>query len=77
MFAQVAMNKINPKKLLNSKWTAVTPANKEKHFIVSEIEFDVEGLVVECYIDAVMSKQPMPIDWHELKDESKWIHGWK
>jgi tryptophan-rich hypothetical protein len=71
------MNKINPKKLLNSKWTAVTPANKEKHFIVSEIEFDEEGLVVACCIDAVMSKQPIPIDWHELKDESKWIHGWK
>lgn len=55
----------------------MTPANKEKHFIVSEIEFDEEGLVVACCIDAVMSKQPIPIDWHELKDESKWIHGWK
>ena len=71
------MNKINPRKLLNSKWTAVTPTNKEKHFIVSEIEFDEEGLVVSCCIDAVMSKQPIPIDWHELKDERNWIHGWK
>ena len=34
------MNKINPKKLLNSKWTAVKPTNKEKHFLVTEIEFD-------------------------------------
>jgi hypothetical protein len=30
------MNNINPKKLLNSKWTAVTPVNKEKHFMNSE-----------------------------------------
>ena len=71
------MNKINPKKLLNSKWTAVTPTNKEKHFIVSEIEFDEEGLVVSCAIEAVMSKRTMPIDWHELQDESNWIHGWQ
>ena len=31
------MNKVNPKKLLNSKWTAQTPQNKEKHFIVTNI----------------------------------------
>ena len=71
------MNKINPKKLLNSKWTAVTPSNKEKHFIISDIEFDEEGIVIECYIEAVMSKRAMPIDWHNLKDDSQWLHGWK
>ena len=71
------MNKINPKKLLNSKWTAVTPTHKEKHFIVSEVEFDEEGLVVSCDIEPVMSKRPTPIDWHDLKDEESWIHGWK
>ena len=40
------MNKINPGKLLGSKWMAVKPSNKEKHFIVSEIEFDEEDLVI-------------------------------
>lgn len=70
------MNKINPQKLLNSKWTAVTPTNKEKHFIVSEIEFSDEGVVVSCSIEAVMSKTPLLIDWHDLKDDSNWIHGW-
>jgi len=71
------MNKINPQKLLNSKWTAVTPSNKEKHFIVSEIEFDEEGLVVFCSIEAVMSKRAVPINWHDLKNDSNWVHGWK
>ena len=56
------MNRINPKKLLSSKWTAVTPVNKEKHFIVSEVEFDEEGLVVSCSIEAVMSKRSMPLN---------------
>jgi tryptophan-rich hypothetical protein len=71
------MNKINPKKLLNSKWTAVAPTKKEKHFIVSEIEFDEAGNVVACFIEAVMSKRSAPIDWHDLKDDSRWLHGWK
>jgi len=71
------MNKVHPKKLLNSKWTAVAPMNKEKHFVVSEIEFDEEGLVIACQIEAVMSKRCIPIDWHDLKDDSRWVQGWK
>ena len=71
------MNKINPKKLLNSKWTAATPKKKEKHFIVSEIEFDEDGMVVLCCLESVMSKRPNSIDWHDLLDDSNWIHGWK
>lgn len=71
------MNKINPKKLLNSKWTAVNPEKKEKHFLVSEVEFDEEGVVVSCCIEAVMSKRLIPINWRDLKDESNWTHGWK
>ena len=71
------MNKINPKKLLNSKWTSVNPTNKEKHFMVSDIEFDEEGLVVSCSIEAVISKRSIPIDWNDLKDNRDWIYGWK
>ena len=71
------MNKINPKKLLDSKWTAVRPCNKEKHFMVTEIEFDEEGVVVSCSIEAVMSKRSIPINWHDLKDDTHWLHGWK
>ena len=71
------MHHINPKKLLNSKWTAVKPHNKEKHFIVSEIEFDEEGLVISCCIEAIMSKRNIAIQWQDLKDSSHWLQGWK
>jgi tryptophan-rich hypothetical protein len=71
------MSTINPKKLLNSKWTAVTPTNKEKHFVVTDVEFDDDGMVVSCSIEAVMSKRVTLIDWHNLKDASKWLFGWK
>lgn len=53
------------------------PANKEKHFLVSEIEFDEDGAVVACCIEAVMSKRCIPINWQDLKDETNWVHGWK
>lgn len=71
------MNTINPKKLLSSKWTAVIPTNKEKHFMVTDIEFDEEGLVVSCSMEAVMSKRLFEINWHDLKDDAHWVHGWK
>lgn len=71
------MNQINPKKLLHSKWTAVQHDNKEKHFIVTEVEFDEEGTVVRCYIEAVLSKRIVSINWQDLKNASEWLHGWQ
>jgi tryptophan-rich hypothetical protein len=71
------VNRINPGKLLSSKWTAVNPTNKEKHFLVSEIEFDEEGAVIACFIEAVMSNRQIPIEWQELQDTSQWLYGWR
>ena len=70
------MNRINPKKLLHSKWTAVTPKNKEKHFLVVDIEFDEEGLVICFVLEAVVTKRKHPINWRDLKDTDKWKMGW-
>ncbi|GAA5315170.1 MAG: TIGR02450 family Trp-rich protein [Candidatus Pelagadaptatus aseana] len=71
------MNRINPKKLLNSKWSAVQPLNKEKHFVVTEVEFDEEGEVVRCLIEAIFSKRSQEIDWKILKNDAVWLQGWK
>lgn len=70
------MNTINPKKLLNSKWTAAKPKQKEKHFIVTKVVFDEEDVVIECVIEAVMSKRSYQINWHDLRDATVWRHGW-
>ena len=70
------MNPINPKKLLHSKWTAVNPTNKAKHFIVSKITFDEDDAVISCFIEAVMDKKPILINWLELKDDNNWKFGW-
>jgi tryptophan-rich hypothetical protein len=71
------VNKINPKKLLNSKWTAVNPVNKEKHFLVTELEFDEEDNVVHCLLVAVISNRSEPIEWTALKNDGTWLQGWK
>ncbi|PFG58495.1 tryptophan-rich hypothetical protein [Vibrio sp. ES.051] len=71
------MNRIHPKKLLNSKWTATSPRHKEKHFVVTEMELDEEGYVVRCVIEAIMSRREQEMDWQELKDPTQWRQGWK
>jgi tryptophan-rich hypothetical protein len=71
------MNRINPAKLQGSKWTAVAPANKEKHFIVTQVTFDEKGTVTNCELEAVISGRTYRIDWHSLKDDNKWKAGWK
>jgi len=71
------VNKIHPKKLLNSKWTAVNPRNKEKHFLLTELEFDEDDTVIHCLIEAVMSNRSEPIQWQELKNSEHWLQGWK
>lgn len=71
------MNKASPKKLLRSKWTAVVPLNKEKHFVITDVEFDDDSVVILCLIEAIMSKRSTPIQWQDLKNSEKWLQGWK
>jgi len=71
------LNTINPKKLLNSKWTAVTPQNREKHFLVTEIDFNEAGEVEHCLIEAVLTRRSAPLQWQELKDSTRWLQGWQ
>jgi tryptophan-rich hypothetical protein len=71
------MNQVNPKKLLNSKWTKVNVANKEKHFMVTEVNFDEHQKVVDCTIEAVKTHNSYAIDWRTLKDHSHWHIGWQ
>ncbi len=71
------MTYINPKKLLNSKWTRVAPKFKEKHFIIVDVNFDEQQCVELCIIEAVINAKEYSIDWKELKDTNNWLQGWK
>ena len=70
------MNPVSPTKLLHSKWTAVRPVNKEKHFTVTEVEYNEAGAVVHCVIEAIHSNNEYAIDWRELKKTDNWRQGW-
>jgi len=72
------MNPLNPKKLLLTKWTAVKPLAKQKHFLVSRViqpELPTDP-VVSVEIEAVFSKAVQLITWRELQDDSVWRQGW-
>ncbi len=72
------MNPLNPKKLLLTKWTAVKPVAKQKHFLVSRvIQPDLLTDPIDLVeIEAVFSKATQVIAWRELQDDSAWRQGW-
>ncbi len=72
------MTSLSPKKLLLTKWTAVVPKQKDKHFLVSKVvkpeppETKIEWVELE----ALFSKTTHRIAWRDLKDTSVWKQGW-
>ncbi|CAI8946657.1 TIGR02450 family Trp-rich protein [Pseudomonas zeae] len=71
------MNRINPRKLLLSKWTAAHPQNREKHFLVTELFRDEEGTVLEVELQAVLTQRAERLDWQTLQNNAEWLQGWK
>ncbi|MFG6205625.1 TIGR02450 family Trp-rich protein [Pseudomonas retamae] len=71
------MNRLNPRKLLLSKWTAAQPQHREKHFLVTELFRDEEGTVLEIELQAVLTKRSERMEWQVLKNAEQWILGWK
>ena len=70
---------VNPRKLLLSKWTAVSPQQNEKNFLVTKLlmaeahtaQFDTVEL------EAVHSRRNFVLPWRDLTDPAQWLQGWK
>jgi len=73
------MNPLSPKKLLLSKWTAVTPIAKQKHFLVSKVILpEPPSEKIEFVeIEAVLTQKISLIAWRDLMNSELWIQGWK
>ena len=73
-----AKTPLNSKQLPLSKWTAVKPVDKEKHFIVVKlIEADPPGApVVDIELQAVHSGRVQVLPWRALSDQTAWKRGW-
>ena len=70
---------VNPQKLLLSKWTAVVPQNKEKHFLVTRLVAaePPASRIGTVKLEAVHSRRSFALPWRELKDQAQWLQGWK
>ena len=69
---------LNPKKLLLSKWTAVSPQDKEKHFLVTKlIPAELPAATIETIeLEAVHSRRSFLMPWRALADRRQWLQGW-
>ena len=72
------MNPLNPKKLLLTKWAAVKPVAKQKHFMVSHVIQPDQAAdpVVSVELEAVLSKATQIIAWRDLQDDGVSRQGW-
>ena len=72
------MNPLNPKKLMLSKWAAVTPVAKQKHFLVSKViePAQLTDAIEYVEIEAVFSKATQIISWRDLQNDTIWRQGW-
>ena len=72
------VNPVNVKKLLLSKWTAVVPIDKRKHFLVTKvIAPELPELAVQWVeLEAVHSSLVRRVHWRELRDPALWRIGW-
>ena len=72
------MNPLSPKKLLLSKWTAIKPVDKQKHFLVSRVIQPAlpDDPIELVEIQSVFSNAKQIIAWRELQNDSVWRQGW-
>ncbi|MDG2303997.1 MAG: TIGR02450 family Trp-rich protein [Candidatus Binatia bacterium] len=69
------MNRIHPRKLLDSKWSARRPRDDEKHFVVKRILY--EGHRADrVVLEAIHSGRTYEIPWRELSGSDSWQMGW-
>ena len=75
---KMSMNPLHPKKLLLTKWTAVKPVAKNKHFLVARVmQPEPPAVAIEWVeLEAVYSKAVTRIDWRDLRDTALWRQGW-
>lgn len=75
----VRPRQLNPAKLRLSKWTAVSPSRREKHWLVVAVHEAAPPAIRPEFVDleAVHSRRVVTLPWRELTDAARWLQGWK
>lgn len=68
-------NQINPAKLMLSKWTSLTPTNRECHFLITGVVSEKPGHQV-YKIESVLTGNSYHVKISDLKNASLWKMGW-
>ncbi|WP_366145529.1 TIGR02450 family Trp-rich protein [Accumulibacter sp.] len=78
-FGSQATRRPTPKKLLPSKWTAATPHDGEKHFIVTAVIQPAfpASRIESIELEAVYSRRVFSLSWRDLTDGKRWLQGWQ
>ena len=72
------MPAVDSKQLLFSKWTAIQPCDREKHFVVRRVfkKRGEESKAICVELEAVISKRMRLLSLQELRDATRWARGW-
>ncbi|MGQ7959102.1 TIGR02450 family Trp-rich protein [Pseudomonas sp. SP16.1] len=73
----MTQRRLDPRKLLLSKWTAAQPRDRERHFLVIQLIRDERDDLLAVELQAVVSGRSQRLNWHELKDAQRWLQGWR
>lgn len=71
------MHRLNPEKMLHSKWTAKHPVQRERHFMVTALYRDELEQVQAVELEAVLTRRSQRLDWRQLRDDDHWLMGWR
>lgn len=53
------------------------PSNKEKHFLVTDLLRNDDGVLLQIELQAIHSKRNQWLDWRVLQDDQQWRIGWQ
>ena len=63
--------------LQNSKWTAVEPVNRARHFELKALErTGLQSDHILCVMRCVVTRSSHRVPWKDLKNKKKWRKGW-
>ena len=69
-------NRFSKDKLLGSKWTALHPMQKEKHFIVLDWDPKAPEQREKVLVEAVLTRRERLVPVSELRNCKDWRMGW-
>jgi tryptophan-rich hypothetical protein len=63
--------------LQNSKWTAVEPVNRARHFELKALErTELQSDPIVCVMRCVVTRNSHRVRWKDLNNKNKWRKGW-